>query len=464
MIYAGDEVEFENRITLLNDRTVKSGDYVLYWMNASVRSEYNHALEYSALTANKMNLPLVVYFGIYRNFPESNLRHFQFMLEGLKETAKELKNRGCFVYFSCESPPHGAIRLSKKAAVMIADYGYLSIHKEWYDETAKKSQCPVILAESNVVVPVSKASFKEEWSAATIRRKISPQISQYLLKPKKENPKRDNLKINIPKMYFDQIDIKEILNSQSPDGSVPPSPFFKGGYLEAKKHLDVFIKKKLAGYNDFRNNPEYDCLSNMSPYLHFGHISPVEIAIEVVNSGYLDYHDYLEQLIVRRELAVNFVSYNPDYNNFNCLPEWCKKTLLEHRFDIREYLYTPEDFERSKTHDKYWNASNDELKISGKMHGYMRMYWGKKILEWSKNPIEAFETALYLNNKYSLDGRDPNSYAGIAWCFGKHDRAWMERPVFGKIRYMNENGLKRKFNPDLYVEKVSGLSYGKNLS
>jgi deoxyribodipyrimidine photo-lyase len=195
----------------------------------------------------------------------------------------------------------------------------------------------------------------------------------------------------------------------------------------------------------------------MSPYLHFGQISPLYIALKVIKTSSISKEAYLEELIVRRELSHNFVFYNKNYDNFNCLPPWAVRTLNFHRRDKRQYLYSLEQFEKAKTHDSYWNAAQKEMVITGKMHGYMRMYWGKKILEWSKNPRNGFKIALHLNNKYELDGRDPNAFAGVAWCFGKHDRAWSEREVFGKIRYMNAAGLKRKFDIEAYVNKIQSL-------
>ena len=198
----------------------------------------------------------------------------------------------------------------------------------------------------------------------------------------------------------------------------------------------------------------------MSPYLHFGQISPLYIALKVLKSDSPGKAAYLEELIVRRELSHNFVFYNHKYDRFDFLPHWARNTLTFHSRDKREYVYSLKEFENAETHDVYWNAAQMEMVITGKMHGYMRMYWCKKILEWSKNPKEGYRIALYLNNKYELDGRDPNGFAGVAWCFGKHDRAWGERTIFGKIRYMNDAGLKRKFDPERYVEKVNQMGKG----
>jgi deoxyribodipyrimidine photo-lyase len=238
---------------------------------------------------------------------------------------------------------------------------------------------------------------------------------------------------------------------------VKPTGEFTGGTNYAKKFLSDFIEKKLDRFTKDRNDPNVDCVSHLSPYLHFGQISPLYITLEVMKTKSRGKDAFLEELIVRRELSHNFVWFNKNYDTFDALPPWAKNTLNFHRRDKRQYIYSLDDFEQAKTHDPYWNAAQKEMVLAGKMHGYMRMYWGKKIIEWSKNPQEALRLTLYLNNKYELDGRDPNGFTGVAWCFGKHDRAWSERPVFGKIRYMNAAGLKRKFNADGYVGKIDKL-------
>ena len=267
-------------------------------------------------------------------------------------------------------------------------------------------------------------------------------------------PDRDSLELE-----FDSLDLKDIIGLVSVlriDDSVGKTELFRGGASEASKRLELFLEDKLLDYADLRNDPSVGYQSMLSPYLHFGQISPIRIAIKVLGAqaSVSAKEAYLEELIVRRELAVNYVNYNSNYDCFAGLPEWSKRTLLSHRKDPREYLYSLNEFENAETHDPIWNAAQNEMRITGKMHGYMRMYWGKKIIEWSENPEDAFNTALYLNNKYELDGRDPNGFAGVVWCFGKHDRPWKERPIFGSVRYMNENGLRRKFDVDKYVERI----------
>ncbi|MFX1603429.1 MAG: deoxyribodipyrimidine photolyase, partial [Promethearchaeota archaeon] len=253
---------------------------------------------------------------------------------------------------------------------------------------------------------------------------------------------------------LDLSNIDRLLESLDIDRSVGPAPDFHGGAERAKKALDDFTKRKLDEFHNSRNDPSKDCLSNLSPYLHFGQISPLFIALHVQRADHPGAESFLEELIIRRELSMNFVYFNREYDSIECLPRWARTTLDEHKSDPREHKYTSKEFELAETHDSYWNAAQTEMVKTGKMHGYMRMYWGKKILEWSRTPEIAYRTALHLNNKYELDGRDPNGYAGVAWCFGKHDRAWGERPIFGKVRYMSARGLERKFDIESYVRKT----------
>jgi deoxyribodipyrimidine photo-lyase len=254
--------------------------------------------------------------------------------------------------------------------------------------------------------------------------------------------------------------VQDILFPLSIDRTVSSVEFRKGGTSRAKRLLKVFIAGKLKHYPEHRSDPGLDGISHMSPYLHFGQISPLYIATEVIKAKGVPRaakDAYLEELIVRRELSINFVHYHPAYGNFTALPGWARQTLERHLADRRPSRYRPEELEKGLTHDPYWNAAQREMALTGSMHNTMRMYWGKKILEWSDSPKDAFYTALRLNNKYQLDGRDPNSYAGVAWCFGKHDRPWMERDIFGTVRYMNDAGLRRKFGMDRYVKKIQDL-------
>ena len=450
----------DERITFLNNKPRANGRYVLYWMQASQRAEYNHALEYAILRANELKKPVVVYFGITDSFPEANERHYYFMLEGLREVQRELAARNILLVVRHESPEKGVLALAKDADFVVVDRGYLRIQKQWRSYAAEHLDNALIQVESDVVVPVETASPKEDFSAGTFRPKISKKLDEFLLPLSTNQPAVSSLHLQFDS--FDLDDLDAAVSKLNVDRSVPRVNSFYGGTSAAMDLLTLFINKKLDRYADLRNDPTMDYLSNMSPYLHFGQISPLYVALEVQKADKAGSAAFLEEHIVRRELSMNFAFYNSQYDSFQALPAWALKTLNEHRGDLRAHRYTRELWENAETYDPYWNAAQKEMKITGKMHGYMRMYWGKKLLEWSETPELAFETALYLNNKYELDGRDPNGFTGVAWCFGKHDRAWFERAVFGKVRYMNANGLKRKFDADGYVRKIEQLEDGEN--
>lgn len=445
-----------SRIRLLNDKDLQDdGAYVLYWMQASQRTECNHALEYAVRRANDLHLPLCACFVWTPHYPEANLRHYTFMAEGLKETAAAFRARGIGWVLRCGSPPEEVIRLSKDAACTVTDRSYLATPKGWRAKVAATIPTSLVQVESDVVVPVDTASEKEEWSAATLRRKINRLLPEYLV-PLEESGPEIPFDGNEP-VLREQADLAACLSDPTIDRSVPPSPLYRGGPGEARRLLKDFLAEKLDHFGDLRNDPSLDYASHLSPYLHFGQISPLSVALTAIATGKDAVEPFLEQLIVRRELAVNFTEKNPAHASYAALPDWARTTLSEHRADPRPYLYAPEELEAARTHDPYWNAAQEEMVLTGMMQGYMRMYWGKKILEWSATPEEAFTTALFLNNRYELDGRDPNSYTGVAWCFGKHDRAWKEREIFGKVRYMNDNGLRRKFAIDAYVDRVEDL-------
>ncbi|MDX9702877.1 MAG: deoxyribodipyrimidine photo-lyase [Candidatus Auribacterota bacterium] len=442
----------DDRIKLLNDKKVSGGSFVLYWMQASQRVEYNHALQYAIRKANEFRKPLVAYFGITDKFPNANARHYHFMLEGLNEIERELKERNILFVIRHESPQYGVVELAEYAVLLVTDRGYLRIQKHWRHYVATHAMCPVIQVETDVVVPVEVVSGKEEYAAATIRSKIHRHLNAFI-KPL-DDIAPDISSLN---MGFNSIDISCIdgfLTHCSVDTSVAPVSGYCGGTSCAKKWLKEFIDKKLDLFSQVRNDPTQDALSNMSPYLHFGQISPLYIALQVIQAKGSGVDAYLEELIVRRELSMNFVNYNDRYDSFDALPGWARMTLEEHAGDTREYVYDLCQLEKAQTHDKYWNAAQTEMVVTGKMHGYMRMYWGKKIIEWTSSPAQAYDTAIYLNDKYELDGRDPNGFTGVSWCFGKHDRAWKERPVFGKVRYMNASGLLRKFDADAYARRI----------
>ena len=452
-----DSVE-PSRIQVLNQKNFCKGDYVLYWMQQSQRAEENHALTYAVELANHLDQPVLVIFGLTDAYPEANLRHYTFMLEGLQETRAVLADRGIPLVVQKGNPPEVALGAGRRASVIVCDRGRLRHQKAWRRSLAEKAECRVVQVESDVVVPIETVSGKAEYAARTIRPKIHKHLDAYL-KSFRELPVAKPAK-GIEIRGLDLSNLDALLIGLKIDRSIGAvSRFLKGGTSQARQRFEDFLKARIVDYDRHHNQPQTDDVSHMSPYLHFGQISPVYLARQIKKldpkTAPMESRDaYLEELIVRRELAINFVNYTPDYDAYSCLPAWASQTLAEHSKDKRDHLYSVEQLDSAQTHDEYWNAAMLEMKHTGFMHNYMRMYWAKKILEWSRTPREAYETTLALNNKYFLDGRDPNSFAGVAWTYGVHDRAWPRRPIFGKIRYMAASGLERKCDIGAYVRKV----------
>jgi deoxyribodipyrimidine photo-lyase len=449
------------RVQKLNSKDLRRGDYVLYWMQQSQRAEHNHALEYAIEQANELHLPVVVVFGLTADYPEANLRHYVFMLAGLTETQAALAARRIPMAVRLGQPAKVALAAGKRAALIVCDRGYLRHQKAWRREVAEHAGCGVVQVETDVIVPVNCASTKREFAARTIRAKIHKRLAEFLVALR-----RTPIKYPTSLNDFTGLEIGDgatILKKLKIDRAVGPvTAFFRGGTADAKQRFENFLRQGLAHYKQNRNQPQTDHVSHMSPYLHFGQISPLYLALRISGerSKFKENADaYFEELIVRRELAINFVEFTPDYDVFECLPDWAKATLESHCGDRREHLYSVGELERAETHDRYWNAACEEMKRTGYMHSYMRMYWAKKILEWSRTPRAAFSTTLAIMNRYFLDGRDPNSYTGVAWVYGNHDRPFYDREVFGRVRYMSSSGLERKCDIDAYVAKVNRLSH-----
>jgi len=442
------------RVRALNHRPAAGGRYILYWMQASQRAAQNHALEYAVDLANQRSLPVVTLFCLMDDYPEATLRHYAFMLEGLRETVSTLRQRGVGTAVLRGSPVDLVPRLSRQAALVVTDRGYLRHQRRWRAETAERIDCPMVEVESDAVVPVEAASPKAEYAAATLRPKLGRLLPRYLVPVDERGPKMPALELEEAGVRLDTAeDVDALLGGLAVDRTVPRVTAFRGGAMDASRLLKTFLETKLEGYATHRSAPSQDWSSHLSPYLHFGQVSPLAVALAANEHRGPGADAFLDELIVRRELSLNFVSYNTRYDSLDALPQWTRRTLEDHAVDPRPYTDDPETLENGRTHDPYWNAPQREMRETGAMHNYMRMYWGKKLLEWSRTPAEAFETALRLNNRWQLDGRDPNSYAGVAWCFGMHDRPWGERPVFGKVRYMNAAGLERKFDMKPYVTR-----------
>ncbi len=446
----------EARITHLKDVALpQDGEYVFYWMQQAQRTEYNHALDFAAKKAEELNLPLVVGFVLIPNFPEANLRHYSFLLQGIVDVRDKLDQLAIPFVLKSGEMVSSVLSLSQKAAWVVTDVGYLNIQRWWRSQVAETIMRPFSAVETDIIVPVDSASEKQETAARTLRPKLARIKEAFLDAPK--TPMGKGMPENLPGEIIGSIDCENLLAGLSISKSPEPVSAFQGGQRTAKNLLEDFLEERLPDYEKFASDPVVQSNSHMSPYLHFGQISPLQIYEQVQGSNAPESckSAFLEQLLVRRELSINFVYYNSGYDKYEkAVPDWARQSLDKHKKDPRPYIYSLEEFEEARTHDPYWNAAQTEMLDSGKMHNYMRMYWGKKIMEWTEDPCEAFYLMLFLNNKYALDGRDPNSFAGVAWCLGRHDRPWQERQIFGKTRYMNERGLKRKFKIDKYVEML----------
>lgn len=441
----------EKRIRLLQKGEETSGP-VVYWMSRDQRVHDNWALLFAQKLAIEKHKPLTVLFNLVPNFLEATIRQYGFMLKGLEQVEKELKRYNISFFLTLGDPQFEIPLILKKinASVLISDFDPLKIKRIWKRDVAKNIRIPFYEVDAHNIIPCLYVSNKVEFGAYTIRPKIQRLLPEFM----EEFPKLNKMKSG--SLLSDKVNWQKAEKSLMINRDVKEISWLKPGENNAQQVLKDFLENKLDYYTENRNDPNKNVLSNLSPYLHFGQISAQRVALTV--DQYYGNHpsskSFLEELIVRRELSDNFCYFNPKYDSFEGFPEWAKKTLNEHRKDKREFLYSLKEFEQAKTHEDLWNAAQLEMVKMGKMHGYMRMYWAKKILEWSKSPEEAIKIAIYLNDKYELDGRDPNGYVGCAWAIGGvHDRAWMERPVFGKIRYMNFNGAKRKFDVGLYIKK-----------
>lgn len=437
-------------------KTLIRGDHssgpVVYWMSRDQRVHDNWALVYAQEIALERKEWLEVVFCLVPRFLDATVRQYEFMIQGLEEVESTLRRYAIPFTLLSGSPEQRIPEYIRKikASVIISDFSPIKIQRSWKEKAAKSAGVSFYEVDAHNIVPCRDASDKQEFGAYTIRPKIHRLLDKYLVEIPgvKKHPHNDTLP--------DPVDWIKARSSLKVDTGVGKVAWLQSGEKAAAKMLDEFLNNRITHYADDRNDPNKNAVSNLSPYLHFGQISAQRVALAVTSSRKkkLSREVFLEELIIRRELSDNFCFYNEQYDSFDGFPAWAQKTLNEHRNDARDHVYSVDDFEQARTHDPLWNAAQIEMVETGKMHGYMRMYWAKKILEWTDSPEEALAIGIYLNDKYELDGRDPNGYTGLAWSIGGvHDRAWAERPVFGKIRYMNYNGAKRKFDVDKYIQR-----------
>jgi deoxyribodipyrimidine photo-lyase len=441
-------------------------------MQTSVRVRDNLALALAQRDALDRDLPLEVVFCLNPQEPGVTARSLAYLLDGLEDVARGLSELGLSLTVALGPAAIAIPAAAEKACLVYTDRAYLPGPRLECWEVSQALGCPVILAEDNASVPVREVSEKEEWAAATLRPKLMRLAS---LEPPLPPPvwegchsQPEVLAEDLSQAGVDVLSKPERAQvGQWPvDRSVAPTED-RGGETAAWNRWKTFRDTKLDRYDRDRNDPTLDGQSGLSAALHWGFLSPVSLVEDLKHrglwqepttfrkAGEAPAAKFLDEVLVRRELSLNFVVFNPHHGAWEGLSPWARRTLEAHRRDPRFALYSLAQWEAGATHDAVWNAAQRQLVTTGTIHGYLRMYWGKKLLEWSSDPAQAFLDALYLNNKYALDGHDPNSYAGVAWCFGKHDRPWGERAVYGLVRSMTEGGLRRKFDVDAYVRKFT---------
>ena len=453
------------RISKLNSAPERPDrKYILYWAQMNRRVDANHGLLYAVELANRHNLPVLYYEGLTCSYKYANDRLHTFILEGVPETARRLKRAGIgYIFYlrrTTDAPNHALYDLAQNAAAIVTDDYPTFIARYHNGRVPSKVDIAYYAVDSSCVVPMKEIPARQ-YGAYTIRPKIKRLLPKFLQEPDKLHVKR-RFDERAPRFHTEvtEKNIAELVASCEIDHSIAPSISFRGGRAAAEKLLEIFLEQNLRRYALARNEPSEHATSDLSPYLHFGQISALEIALAV--QAYAQQHklipdEYLEELIVRRELAFNYAANVEEPENLENLPDWCQENMRKHARDKRDPCYTPAQLQRAETYDELWNATQKEMLIRGKIHGYYRMYWGKKIIEWCRTYQEALDTMVDIHGWYALDGRDPNTYTNILWCFGLHDRPWPERPIFGKMRYMSLEGMKGKTDTAAFIEEIRRL-------
>ncbi|MCB9840009.1 deoxyribodipyrimidine photo-lyase [Candidatus Nomurabacteria bacterium] len=451
----------------LNTQPPILGDCVLYFMSRDQRIDDNPALSLAQEKALNLQLALIVCFVLEPKLGHRSQKQVSFMLAGLRELKTSLAklNIGFIFRTGDRYISYKELINELKPTSIFFDFSPLKRPRQIQKRLASETNCETVVVDAHNIIPCWHLSDKEEFAAYTIRHKVHKNLERYLLEQFSVIRHPYNLKTDISKLKSNALNI--------PTGYLKTDTFysFSSGELAARQQLKKVVSN-IKNYGPLRNDPNSEGQTDLSPYLHFGQISSRSVVIELMQQmehSTLLFNEpklakigepptkedsinaLIEEIVVRKELADNYCFYNQNYNNLNGAKPWALESLKIHVQDRREFIYELKDFEKAKTHDPAWNAAQNQMTKTGKMHGYMRMYWAKKILEWSASPDLAIKHAIYLNDKYSLDGGDPNGYAGIMWSIaGVHDRPWFDRPIYGQIRYMNYEGLKRKFNVKLY--------------
>lgn len=446
-------MEVDSRRVQIQNRHAYSKGAVLYWMNRDMRLKDNWALLYAQQVALEHDAELVICYNLDPEFLGGTLRQLDFKVQGLRQIHTDAEKSNIAFYTLVDSKIDCVVDFISKNKIgfVVTDFAPLRIQRKWLADIVKKVKIPVAVVDTHNIVPLWETSNKKEFAAYTIRGKINKKLKEFLTdfpKLKKQESR---------KIPFQDIDFDKVLKTAQTDREVHPVKWCKGGEKAASKMLKAFAAEKLSEYDAKRNDPVSNMQSDLSPYLHYGMISPQRVAYQInkMRMPLSSKESFLEELIIRRELSDNFCYFEPNYDNPKGFHVWFKDEHQKLAKQKRDYLYTLAQLEKAETHDELWNACQMQMLKTGKMHGYLRMYWAKMIYAWTKDVDQAMKFAIYLNDKYELDGRDPNGYAGIAWCIGGvHDRPWFPvNPVFGKLRYMSRNGMNKKFDVKAYISK-----------
>lgn len=451
------------RIRTIEQKSMNAdGRCLIYWMQRSQRGRDNAALNLAIEMANQHQVPVVCCFGLYDEFPDAERRHFRFLVQGLIDASADLAQKNIPLIVRLGQPTQIVNQLVDELnpVAVVTDDNPLKIGQTWRKKLATELKTQLFIVDSDVVVPSAQFP-KEEYAARTIRPKIHKILSTYLHRV--PNPQA------IYAWQAGSLPAGEILDEnlimqKLKVAGASELPHYKGGSVEAQRRLDRFIRQRLDTYADDRNEPVPYKTSELSAHLHFGHIDPIHVVLSVLQSGgpKESVDSYVEEFVVRRELAINYCLRNPNYDSLAGCPDWARKTLAKHAGDNREHIYSKEQLDHAETHDPLWNAAQLEMVHTGRMHNYLRMYWAKKILEWTPDAETAFSITLALNDKWEMDGRDPNGYTGVAWAIGgKHDRPWIERPIFGMVRFMSYESTRKKFDSAGYIKWVNKIVCGQ---
>ncbi len=481
------------RIRRANDAPVNpGGEYVLYWMTASRRVHWNFSLDRAVEWAKELNKPLMILEALRVGYPWASDRIHRFIMKGMSDNRTALKGRNV-LYYPYLEPEEGAGKglletLARDASVVVTDDFPAFFLPRMVLAAAGKLTVRLEQVDGSGMLPMAVGG-RVFTTAYSFRRFLQKHLPPHLWEyPKAFAFKNDSLKAPVPvkkgirkrwpSIPFSGLKVEaQVLKRFPIDHDVFPVPG-EGGAVRGRKLLDRFMKTGLPGYVSDRNQPDLAVTSGLSPYLHFGHVSPHEVFQRIARqenwgveksaekktdgrrSGWWGMDEnaeaFLDQLITWRELGFNRCRYDENYDRYASLPQWVRDTLDAHTKDKRPYVYALRDFENAETHDSLWNAAQNQLVREGRIHNYLRMLWGKKILHWSVSPQEALDIMIRLNNRYALDGRDPNSYSGIFWVLGRYDRAWgPERPVFGKVRYISSKNTARKIRTGDYVKQYA---------